>query len=112
MQTSGHGPRRFSAIDGRAANMAASSSGTGPASPSFKQHGRRRQSKIFDDPAITRGYESVPLIDIDTLPRGGISFDTKAVGRVQVCLLDQFNCCSIIRNNLAHLLASFCIATL
>jgi hypothetical protein len=112
MQVSGHGPRRFSAIDARASSMAASSSGTGPASPGFKQHSRRRQSKIFDDPAITRGYESVPLIDIDTLPRGGISFDTKAVGRVQVRLLDQYNCCSIVRKNLAHLPACICIATL
>jgi hypothetical protein len=84
MQVSGHGPRRFSAIDARASSMAASSNGTGPNSPGFKKHGRHRQSKIFDDPSITRGYESVPLIDIDTLPRGGISFDTKAVGRIQV----------------------------
>jgi hypothetical protein len=43
-------------------------------------------NKIFDDEVITAGYESVPLLDIETLPRGGISFETKAVGRVQVCL--------------------------
>jgi hypothetical protein len=48
--------------------------------------GRRAQSKIFDDSAVVRGYESVPLIDIDVLPRGGISFETQAVGRIQVCL--------------------------
>jgi hypothetical protein len=45
----------------------------------------RASSKIFDDSSVTRGYESVPLIDIDVLPRGGISFETKAVGRIQVC---------------------------
>jgi hypothetical protein len=49
-----------------------------------KPQGRPVQSKIFDDSAVVRGYESVPLIDIDVLPRGGISFETKAVGRIQV----------------------------
>jgi hypothetical protein len=47
----------------------------------------RDNTKIFDDAAITAGYESVPLLKIDTLPRGGISFETKGVGRVQVSLL-------------------------
>ena len=45
---------------------------------------RRPSAKIFDDPAIVRGYDSVPIIEIDVLPRGGISFETEAVGRVQV----------------------------
>jgi glyoxylase-like metal-dependent hydrolase (beta-lactamase superfamily II) len=40
-------------------------------------------SKIFDDASTIAGYQSVPLIDIDVLPRGGISFETKAVGRIQ-----------------------------
>jgi hypothetical protein len=43
-------------------------------------------TKIFDDATVTAGYESVPLIEINTLPRGGISFETKSVGRVQVRL--------------------------
>jgi hypothetical protein len=47
----------------------------------------RESTKIFDDAALTAGYESVPLLKIDTLPRGGISFETKGVGRVQVSLL-------------------------
>jgi hypothetical protein len=47
---------------------------------------RRDTTKIFDDATVTAGYESVPLIKIDTLPRGGISFETKGVGRVQVSL--------------------------
>jgi hypothetical protein len=46
--------------------------------------GTRRQSKIFDDTSVVRGYDSVPLIEIDALPRGGISLETKAVGRIQV----------------------------
>ena len=45
---------------------------------------RSRTSKIYDDPAITRGYDSIPLIEVDQLPRGGISLETKAVGRIQV----------------------------
>jgi hypothetical protein len=60
------------------------SPGGGPA-PTLKPHNRRRQSnKIFDDPAVIRGYESVQLLEIDVLPRGGISLETKAVGRIQV----------------------------
>ena len=38
---------------------------------------------IFDDPATVMGYASVPLLEIDRLPRGGLSFETKAVGRIQ-----------------------------
>eukprot|EP00934_Nitzschia_sp_Nitz4_P003635 Nitzschia sp. Nitz4//scaffold3_size479765//412909//416775//NITZ4_000177-RA/size479765-augustus-gene-1.625-mRNA-1//-1//CDS//3329550989//3625//frame0 len=38
---------------------------------------------IFDNPAVIQGYNSVPLIEVDRLPRGGISLETKAVGRVQ-----------------------------
>jgi hypothetical protein len=63
-----------------------SSLGAGPAS-TLKLHSRRRQSnKIFDDPAVIRGYDSVQLLEIDALPRGGISLETKAVGRIQVGL--------------------------
>lgn len=52
------------------------------------QHGRisgRQRSRIYDDPAVIAGYNSVPLIDLDRLPRGGMSLDTKSIGRVQVC---------------------------
>merc|ERR1719410_128537 len=38
---------------------------------------------IFDDPQTSAAYEAVPLIKIDRLPRGGINFDTQAVGRIQ-----------------------------
>ena len=40
-------------------------------------------SKIFDDPDTVMGYASVPIIEMDRLPRGGLSFETKAVGRIQ-----------------------------
>jgi hypothetical protein len=57
--------------------------------PSVKRtsRGTTENTKIFDDAALTAGYESVPLLNIDTLPRGGITFETKGVGRVQVNLL-------------------------
>ena len=44
---------------------------------------KRSNNKIFDDASVIAGYDSVPLIDIDLLPRGGISFETKSVGRIQ-----------------------------
>ncbi|KAG7350581.1 metallo-beta-lactamase superfamily protein [Nitzschia inconspicua] len=44
---------------------------------------KREGTRIFDDPAVSAGYDSVPLITIDSLPRGGISFETKGVGRIQ-----------------------------
>jgi len=40
-------------------------------------------SKIFDDPDTVIGYASVPIIEMDRLPRGGLSFETQAVGRIQ-----------------------------
>mmetsp|Transcript_30916 Transcript_30916/g.74283 ORF Transcript_30916/g.74283 Transcript_30916/m.74283 type:complete len:1382 (+) Transcript_30916:179-4324(+) len=51
---------------------------------SFKKRMQMRKSvAIFDDKGIQEGYSSVPLIELDVLPRGGISFETKAVGRIQ-----------------------------
>lgn len=32
-------------------------------------------------------YDEVPILDQTKLPRGGVSVDTKAVGRVQVCII-------------------------
>jgi hypothetical protein len=43
-----------------------------------------RKNRIFDNPATVAGYASVPLIPIDRLPRGGLSLETSAIGRVQV----------------------------
>jgi hypothetical protein len=45
---------------------------------------KRNRSRIYDDPAVVAGYNSVPLLDLDQLPRGGISIETKSVGRIQV----------------------------
>jgi hypothetical protein len=43
-----------------------------------------RACQIFDDDVVAAGYEAVPKIEIDRLPRGGLSVDTKAIGRIQV----------------------------
>ena len=45
---------------------------------------RRNRSRIYDDPAVVAGYNSVPLLELDQLPRGGVSIETQSVGRVQV----------------------------
>lgn len=47
------------------------------------QQQRRQQLRIFDDPVVTAGYTSVPLLEQDELPRGGVSVATTAVGRIQ-----------------------------
>ena len=40
----------------------------------------------FDDaPHVVRSYNAIPLLEQTKLPRGGISMETQAVGRVQVC---------------------------
>lgn len=49
-----------------------------------KRSSRRQRSRIYDDPSVVAGYNSVPLIELDRLPRGGITLETKAVGRIQV----------------------------
>jgi hypothetical protein len=38
-------------------------------------------------PALANSYESIPFLEQTQLPRGGVSVDTKAVGRVQVRVL-------------------------
>jgi hypothetical protein len=54
------------------------------------QNSRRQRSRIYDDPAVIAGYNSVPLIDLDRLPRGGISLETQSIGRIQVCQSIEF----------------------
>ena len=44
---------------------------------------KSRKNRIYDDPAMVAGYASVPLLDMVNLPRGGLTIDTKAVGRIQ-----------------------------
>jgi hypothetical protein len=54
---------------------------TGRRTAAFSQ---KDSASIFDDQAVIRGYASVPLMELDLLPRGGLSFETNAVGRIQV----------------------------
>jgi len=42
-----------------------------------------QSSRIFDDPAVTAGYNAVPTLEQDELPRGGVTVETAAVGRIQ-----------------------------
>ena len=42
-----------------------------------------RLTRIYDDPAVTAGYATVPVLEVDELPRGGVSVETVAVGRIQ-----------------------------
>lgn len=39
-----------------------------------------------DSPEVAAAYNAIPLLEQTPLPRGGVSMDTQAVGRVQVCL--------------------------
>ena len=59
---------------------------------------RTSRSRIYDDPAVVAGYSSVPLLELDQLPRGGVSIDTQSVGRVQV----SHNGCSQCITRVAH----------
>ncbi|CAB9522972.1 Lactamase_B [Seminavis robusta] len=58
-----------------------------PEKPDKKhRHGHKKKNKksrIYDDPAVVAGYTSVPLLDSVSLPRGGLTIETKAVGRIQ-----------------------------
>ena len=51
-----------------------------------------------DLPEIAASYNAIPMLEQTALPRGGISMDTQAVGRVQVCIRYPFgviNPCSM-----------------
>uniref|UniRef100_A0A7S4N8F9 Metallo-beta-lactamase domain-containing protein n=1 Tax=Odontella aurita TaxID=265563 RepID=A0A7S4N8F9_9STRA len=62
---------------------------TGHKPIAFGGRGRRSskatgaKDKIFDDPAVVRAYDSIPVLELTKLPRGGVSMDSKAVGRIQ-----------------------------
>ena len=43
----------------------------------------RANVNIFDTPAVVAAYESVPKMEVEKLPRGGLSLETQAVGRIQ-----------------------------
>jgi len=38
-----------------------------------------------DAPHVIKSYDAVPVLEQTKLPRGGVSVETQAVGRVQVC---------------------------
>lgn len=40
-----------------------------------------------DGPTIANNYAAIPVLEQTKLPRGGVSVETKAVGRVQVCFV-------------------------
>jgi hypothetical protein len=37
-----------------------------------------------DSPQIKKAYDAIPVLEQNKLPRGGVSIETKAVGRIQV----------------------------
>jgi hypothetical protein len=43
-----------------------------------------RDVPLIDDPIMCRMYEAIPELELTTLPRGGTSIETDAVGRIQV----------------------------
>eukprot|EP00978_Attheya_sp_CCMP212_P003499 scaffold7218_cov52-Attheya_sp.AAC.5 len=56
------------------------------------EHTRSQESKlyleinpteVFDEPVVMKSYNSIPVLEMTRLPRGGVSFETEAVGRVQ-----------------------------
>ena len=45
------------------------------------------EGAMFDDaPDVVKSYDKVPLLELTKLPRGGVSMETQAVGRVQVSM--------------------------
>jgi|AntRauTorckE5430_2_1112549.scaffolds.fasta_scaffold01782_7 hypothetical protein len=50
-----------------------------------KQVGAKKFAHV-EDPSIMKMYDRIPELETTKLPRGGISIDTEAVGRVQVCV--------------------------
>lgn len=43
--------------------------------------------EVGDAPHIAKAYDDIPILEQTKLPRGGVSVETKAVGRVQVRIL-------------------------
>lgn len=58
---------------------ASSKSSKGVPEPLLHHHG-----EDGEDPAVLACYDAVPLLEISKLPRGGVTMETQAVGRVQV----------------------------
>jgi hypothetical protein len=59
--------------------------------PSDRRHSHASHTTMGSDfnrdpPDVAASYAAIPILEQTVLPRGGISMDTKAVGRVQVRL--------------------------
>lgn len=46
-----------------------------------------KDGPFLDDPILCKMYEAIPELDLTSLPRGGTSIETEAVGRIQVRLI-------------------------
>lgn len=51
--------------------------------------GKKSVAKDGADPNVAKMYEGIPELETSKLPRGGISIDTDAVGRIQVRLVSN-----------------------
>jgi hypothetical protein len=69
------------------------------------------QNPHGEDPSVTRMYRLIPELDTTKLPRGGISVDTEAVGRVQVSLFAYIYAGISIFSHSDLNLCSFCHIT-
>jgi hypothetical protein len=55
-----------------------------PPHPSALRSELSEQVVFADPPQIRKSYNAIPILEQTKLPRGGVSIETKAVGRVQV----------------------------
>ena len=81
-----NGPPTRSELNSRQASFKRMSGGG--RQPSFRRRSSRRNimrdAPPVDDPKVLENYERIPDLEITKLPRGGLSVETEAVGRVQV----------------------------
>lgn len=50
-----------------------------------------------ESPHLIHSYDQIPVLEQTKLPRGGVSVETKAVGRVQVCFVKSHQFCNQYR---------------
>lgn len=81
-----NGPPTRSELNSRQASFKRMSGGGRQSS--FRRRSSRRNimkdAPPVDDPKVLENYERIPGLEITKLPRGGLSVETEAVGRVQV----------------------------
>lgn len=56
----------------------------GSGSDTSNKKNKKKNKESLKDSEVIKTYSDVPMLEINKLPRGGVSIDTKAVGRVQV----------------------------